>query len=147
MSMADRIAVLHHGRVQQVDPPVALYRQPVNVFVGDFIGTSNLFTGRAAGHGVEVPGLGLLPGSGDVPVGSAARLLVRPEDVRLVPDRGHLSGAVVDTAFVGGVSTTTIQVPGLSQPVLATHPGVAAVPDQAEVHLTWDPAVAVVLPD
>ena len=45
MSMADRIAVMHDGRVQQVDTPVDLYHQPANTFVADFIGSSNSFAG------------------------------------------------------------------------------------------------------
>lgn len=147
MSMADRIAVLHDGRVQQVDPPVTLYRRPANVFVGDFIGTSNLFNGTVAAGGVEVDGVGILPGAGEVPAGSAARLLVRPENMQLGTGPGYLTGTVVDTAFVGGVSTTAVRVTGLDRPVLVTHPGVETVADGAEVQVTWDPAVAVVLAD
>ena len=62
MSMADRIAVMHDGRVQQVDTPVDLYQQPANTFVADFIGSSNSFTGTRTDDGVDVPGLGVLLG-------------------------------------------------------------------------------------
>ena len=61
MSMADRIAVIDEGQVQQVAPPVELYERPANLFVSDFIGTSNRFTGIATPQGVAVAGLGLLP--------------------------------------------------------------------------------------
>ena len=147
MSMADRIAVLHQGRVQQVDPPVALYRRPANVFVGDFIGTSNLFHGTSAVGGLEVPALGRLPGAGEVPTGRPAHLLVRPEDVRLATAGGLLTGTVIDSHFFGGVSTLAVRVADHPAPVLVTRPGADGTAVGTTVQLTWDPAVAVVLAD
>lgn len=149
MSMADRIAVMSQGTVQQIDTPVDLYQRPVNMFVADFIGSSNTFTGSSVESGVEVPGLGSLPGrapAGTLTAGSAAVLVVRPEDVRLVESHHALiSGSVLDTQFYGGASTITIAVPGHQSPVVATRPGTSGVARGAPVHLTWDPDKAVVL--
>ena len=105
MSMADRIAVMHHGRIQQVAPPITLYRKPSNVFVADFIGTSNFFVGRRTKNGLAVDILGDLPGAGDVAVGQDAHLMVRPENVRIVERGGLVIGRVLDVQFYGGVST------------------------------------------
>lgn len=47
MSVADRIAVMNHGRVEQLDTPVNVYDRPATLFVSGFIGTTNLLRGRA----------------------------------------------------------------------------------------------------
>ncbi len=147
MSMADRIAVMSNGRVQQTDTPVDLYQRPGNMFVADFIGSSNAFRGSAAADGVLVPGLGLLPGT---PVGSPAsgdvHLVVRPEDTRLVGEQGALlSGVVMETQFYGGTSTIAVRVPGHDSPIVVTCQGTADVVRDTPVHLSWSPAKAVIL--
>lgn len=149
MSMADRIAVMHHGRVQQVAEPVTLYRQPGNVFVADFIGESNLFLGRRVPAGLEVPGLGVLAGQGDVPEHASAHLMVRPENVRLaVADgsgAGGLSGTVTDVQFLGGASTIAVDVAGHEAPVLVTVAGTAGVAPGDRVALGWEASDGVLL--
>ncbi|MGR3932302.1 hypothetical protein [Streptomyces sp. BRA346] len=70
MSLADRIAVLDAGRVQQVDTPVELYQHPRSRFVAGFVGANNVFSGRLMpSGGLDVPGVGVLP----APAGKAAR--------------------------------------------------------------------------
>ncbi|GAA2860037.1 hypothetical protein GCM10010517_18630 [Streptosporangium fragile] len=82
MSLADRIAVFSAGRVEQVDAPVELYERPATRFVADFVGANNLFEGLASSSGL-VGGLGVLPGTSDLPDGTPALLAVRPERVKL----------------------------------------------------------------
>jgi spermidine/putrescine transport system ATP-binding protein/putrescine transport system ATP-binding protein len=146
MSMADRIAVLAGGRVQQVATPQALYERPANLFVADFVGTSNIFAGDAAAGGVRTR-WGLLPGTAEIDPGAgAAHVMVRPEHVRLVDvDRAILGGQVIDTQFYGGTSTVAIEIEGRDEPVLHTHPGMAPVRRGDIVHLAWDQAHGVVL--
>src|SRR5690606_35016011 len=72
MSMADRIAVLDRGRLQQVDSPVGLYSRPQTRFVASFIGSANLLDGTATGNGVDVPRVGLVPARHDLPAGAPA---------------------------------------------------------------------------
>ncbi|GEP39633.1 polyamine-transporting ATPase [Nocardioides psychrotolerans] len=122
MSMADRIAVLAEGRVQQVASPLELYRHPANLFVADFIGTSNLLAGPS----------------------DRERLMVRPEDARLVtPGEGTLSGTVLDTQFQGGTSTVAVEVSTLAKPFLVCEPGATAAVRGTEVGLVWDHSVVV----
>ena len=143
MSMADRIAVMADGRVQQVATPVELYRQPANLFVADFIGTSNQLAGRVEGGDFVADGLGRFAATHGAPAG-AAHLVIRPEDVRLVPpDEGHLHGTVTETQFQGGHSTIAIAVPGQLRPFLVTVSGVATTRRGASVGLAWDTAVVV----
>ena len=124
MSMADRIAVMAEGRVQQVASPLEMYRRPANLFVADFIGTSNLLRGRVDG-GVVV---------------------VRPEDVRLTPGTGgSLDGVVADVQFKGGSSHVAVDVPGLDKPFLVAIGGATDVQRGTAVALSW--TTEVVVPD
>jgi spermidine/putrescine transport system ATP-binding protein/putrescine transport system ATP-binding protein len=147
MSMADRIAVMQLGEVEQVDAPVALYERPRSLFVARFIGNNDIFEGRATERGVDVPGCGELPAAhpGCEP-GTRAWLAVRPEHVRVVPAQSAmLRGEVIDTQFYGGVSTLAVGVPGYDQPVTVTQPGATRVERGTTVGLAWDPDRAVVL--
>lgn len=122
--MADRIAVMAEGRVQQVASPLEMYRRPANLFVADFIGTSNLLRGRVDG-GVVV---------------------VRPEDVRLTPGTGgSLDGVVADVQFKGGSSHVAVDVPGLDKPFLVAIGGATDVQRGTAVALSW--TTEVVVPD
>jgi ABC-type Fe3+/spermidine/putrescine transport system ATPase subunit len=55
MHMSDRIAVMNHGQVEQFDTAHALYRKPVSRFVAEFVGKSNIFSGRISGEGPTGP--------------------------------------------------------------------------------------------
>jgi spermidine/putrescine ABC transporter ATP-binding subunit len=169
MSMADRIAVLRDGQVEQIDAPVDLYEHPATMFVARFIGSNNLFSGTAAPGGLAVGGQGLLPAATEgssipaateanegllpaategssIPAGSPAYLAIRPEHVRISEDDGVLHGTVIDTLFYGGVSTISVAVPGLESPVLVTQQGPTRITRDAPVRLRWDPERAVLLP-
>lgn len=147
MSMADRIAVMSQGNVEQVASPVDLYQRPDNTFVADFVGSSNTFTGTRIGDEVDVTGLGRLPGR---PVGRQSGdevvLVVRPEDVHLVdPGSAFLSGTVLETQFYGGRSTVAVEVAELGAPVTFTCQGLASVQRGDVVHLAWAPEKGVLL--
>ncbi|MGH1565574.1 ABC transporter ATP-binding protein [Mumia sp. DW29H23] len=146
MSMADRLAVLAHGRVQQVATPVETYRRPANLFVADFIGDSNRFAGTVADGGLRVDAVGLLPGHPVGDVAGAAHLVVRPEETRLgAPGAGLMDGVVVETQFYGGVSTVAVDVAGHAAPVLCAVSGVADVARGSTVSLTWTADAAVMV--
>ena len=147
MSMADRIAVMSNGRVEQVDGPIDLYQRPRTTFVADFIGSSNAFEGTISAGGVQVAGVGELPGHRPWPVDTdAATLIVRPEDIRLAsPPEGLLEGTVLDIQFYGGSSTLAVSIDQHPAPVLVTTHGAAAVRRGDRVHLSWSADRAVVL--
>jgi spermidine/putrescine transport system ATP-binding protein/putrescine transport system ATP-binding protein len=121
MSMADRIAVLNKGNLEQLATPVDLYSRPSTHFVASFIGSSNLLYGTAVTGAVDVAGVALIPVDHTLPVGSAATVVLRPEDATLVAaEEGLLSGIVIDTFFLGGSSTVSVAVDGLERPVSCT---------------------------
>jgi putative spermidine/putrescine transport system ATP-binding protein len=106
LSIADRVAVMDSGRVLQIDSPMNIYLRPVERFVADFVGTSNVLAGRPidASH-VLVDGLTL---EASVPerLRSASSILVciRPEYVTLAPANGPQlggKGAIASATFAG----------------------------------------------
>ena len=90
MTMSDRIAVMRHGRIEQLGDPVTLYEHPATEFVAGFLGVSNLLDGQVAarerrrGRGcssVEAASSGCRPTG--LPAGSDVRVGVRPEKLRV----------------------------------------------------------------
>jgi len=114
LSMADRIAVMDHGRVLQTAPPEELYERPRCRMVANFIGTMNLFPGQivertAAGVRIEADGIGALQLAGAGAPGSRLDIAVRPERVQLVhepPGRGLIAvpGRIAQVAYFGDSS-------------------------------------------
>jgi iron(III) transport system ATP-binding protein len=89
--LSHRIAVMHGGRVLQLGPPMDIYKEPANLFVAGFVGTTNLFAGRIArNNGAGEPGL-VETAVGDlhcavpqqVGQGQRVSLMFRPEAVSI----------------------------------------------------------------
>jgi putative spermidine/putrescine transport system ATP-binding protein len=113
MRMSDRVAVMNAGRIVQCDAPTAIYDRPHDLFVADFIGSSNLLDAKVLGEttaGVELVVAGLsmhLPrGAGAVGAGEAV-VMVRPENLTLTitpqPDRPGWPGQVAFALHAGAV--------------------------------------------
>jgi multiple sugar transport system ATP-binding protein len=104
MTLGDRIVLMNHGVIQQVDAPLAIYRRPANRFVASFIGspTMNVLAGTVAGDEFVVEGAAArvpLPDApaGPIPQGPAV-LGVRPEDLLATGDGAPLATVVLDVA-------------------------------------------------
>jgi putative spermidine/putrescine transport system ATP-binding protein len=96
LSVADRIAVMNDGRVEQYAGPDELYRQPRTRFVAEFVGTMNFYDGAASAGTVTLGSDGVVvPCTSVSGTGPAVTVAVRPEDVRLGAD-----GAGVDVEVV-----------------------------------------------
>jgi putative spermidine/putrescine transport system ATP-binding protein len=86
LSMADRIAVMNRGRIEQVSPPTDIYDRPATLFVNQFVGTTNLIPGELVhGGGVRLADGALVPALpvAPLPPGAAVLLSVRPEHLRV----------------------------------------------------------------
>ena len=105
MTMADQIAVMNSGRIEQLGTPTKLYETPATAYVASFLGVSNLIPGTVSGADtvqlrsgpeVRVRREAIAGRSGDVAVG------IRPEKIEL--GTGHpnaLEGKIVEQAYVG----------------------------------------------
>ncbi|HYR67826.1 MAG TPA: ABC transporter ATP-binding protein [Reyranella sp.] len=92
MSVADRIAVMNKGTVEQFDTPVAIYDRPQTLFVNGFIGTTNLLPGKVTALDNHIATVALdaggslrLPAPDTIAAGAAVVLSVRPEQLVLSP--------------------------------------------------------------
>ncbi|MFE7337911.1 ABC transporter ATP-binding protein [Streptomyces griseus] len=111
LSMADRVAVLNAGRLEQCAPPAELYERPATAFVAEFVGTMNRLPGRLTGTGsVEVAGA-TLPVDGEAPAGGGpVDVLIRPEGVRAEADPEG-TATVVSASFLGSVTRVLLDLP------------------------------------
>ncbi|MCF6471325.1 ABC transporter ATP-binding protein [Nonomuraea sp. MG754425] len=122
LSIADRVAVLRDGRLEQAGAPAEVYDRPATPFVAEFVGTMNHLAGRVSGDQVTVLGQ-LLPVDGPVPPDPSVDVLVRPEAVRVVP-AGDGSAVVLAASFRGASVRLRIAVEGdEGGEVLADVPG------------------------
>ncbi|MCP5072617.1 MAG: ABC transporter ATP-binding protein [Rhodobacteraceae bacterium] len=107
LAMSDRVAVLSEGRIQQLGTPEEIYEAPVNRFVADFIGGSNLIAARVNGVdkiGIDDLGDVSLATNGMVP-GDAVTLCIRPEQLALTNSQPDSTGLgpfrVMDRTYLG----------------------------------------------
>ncbi|WP_405552419.1 ABC transporter ATP-binding protein [Streptomyces sp. NBC_01171] len=160
MTMADTVAVMNAGRVEQLGSPTELYENPRTTFVANFLGTSNLIEAevdsRSGGDIVLRAGDGklLLPEarcSAPAPTGGKLLVGIRPEKIALthaddagsVPDgRNRLTGTVADASFIGVSTQYVIDSPvagALAVYAQNVERDTRLVPG-AEVVLHWNPA-------
>ncbi|QBI19280.1 ABC transporter ATP-binding protein [Egibacter rhizosphaerae] len=100
LSLSDEVAVMHAGRVHQLDSPEGLYRYPVDRTVAEFVGDADFVPGLHVGTRVSTD-LGELPLVTPLPAdGRPVEVLVRPEDLRLEADPEG-DALVVDREFYG----------------------------------------------
>ncbi|HYG06852.1 MAG TPA: sulfate/molybdate ABC transporter ATP-binding protein [Stenotrophomonas sp.] len=98
LELADRVAILNRGRIEQLDSPAAVYDHPASPFVYGFVGEVNRLPGRAADGQVQVAGRAL-PWTGPTAGADAVALFVRPED--LVLEDGGWPATVLSTQRSG----------------------------------------------
>ena len=111
-AVADKVAVMNAGRIEQIDTPEALYRQPETVFVARFLGLSNFATPDALPDD-------LLARISDSQEAMTQTLLLHPDGLHLSND-GLLSVRVCEKVFQGGRYRLRVRI---SDDVLLTFPG------------------------
>jgi len=160
LSMADRIAVIEHGKLLQVAGPLELYEYPTSRFVADFIGKMNLFEGTNVGSengfiDILVNGLGRLHIPCQEPLGDDVGLAVRPEKMLLFaeqPADDYLSfPATVDKVAYQGSETRVFlsNDKGVTFEVSVRNASRETAAEQArgDLWVAWRPADTLVLRD
>jgi len=125
MTVANRIAVMEHGRIAQVGPPVEIYERPNSRYVADFIGEVNIIEGRvvsttleralivsdSGGHLTTTPGVNLAPGA-------VTWVALRPEKLRITADPPRQApenlfvGTVGEIGYLGNMSVYKVRLDG-----------------------------------
>ncbi len=112
MTMADQIAVMNAGRIEQLGTPTELYEHPRTAFVAGFLGKSNLLDGTVAGEGV----IRLADGT-EIRAGTDGRqgpisIGVRPEKIALGEGGANrLAGKVKESAYIGVATEVIVATP------------------------------------
>ncbi|MCB1921129.1 MAG: ABC transporter ATP-binding protein [Candidatus Competibacteraceae bacterium] len=155
MTMSSRIALMHEGRIQQVDPPRRMYEFPLTRYAADFIGLVNLFEGRVISqeddrvrvHSEQAGGDILARHSEPLLPGMEVTVAVRPEKLLAIPgnrsdndnsdEPNRIRGVIKEIAYLGDVSIHYVQ---LTSGYVAkfTQSNVQVLAEQA---LTWDQSV------
>ena len=108
-AMADRIAVLNHGRLEQFDTPEMMYHMPATPFVADFVGQADFIPGTVS-QGMVHTELGEFPDTIECKDGTALVVMIRPDDIHLVPKEGA-SSRVISRQFHGSENLYTVSLP------------------------------------
>ena len=103
LSMSDTVVVMSNGRIQQIGTPIDIYNEPTNAFVADFIGESNIVDGvMLADRKVSFSGQVFDCVDEGFGTKEPVDVVVRPEDVDIVPEeKGMLRGVVTSVTFLG----------------------------------------------
>jgi len=162
MSVSDRIAIMNHGRIDQVGGPGEVYERPAIPFVGRCLGEANLIEGTVMAQAGEVMRLRLpsgeelrAPRSNGCGTGRGM-LFIRPERVEITPGtntvgdprQNALAGRVRRCAFLGNILRYAVDVDGIA-PItvdLQNAVGTAPLPVGAPVVLCWPVAESLILP-
>jgi len=108
-AMADRIAVLNQGRLEQFDTPEMMYHMPATPFVADFVGQADFIPGTVS-QGMVHTELGEFPDTIECKDGTAVVVMIRPDDIHLVPTEGARS-RVLSRQFHGSENLYTVSLP------------------------------------
>ena len=125
MSVSDRLAVFHRGRLKQVGRPDEVYANPLSVFVADFVGKANFLPARMAhgaklllACGVERVLERTCPVADDeadlLPPGADGAVMVRPQHVELSATRGALPCRVLRAQFLGSFTRYVCSSPAVT---------------------------------
>ncbi|MDP9340563.1 MAG: ABC transporter ATP-binding protein [Actinomycetota bacterium] len=165
MTMSDRLAVMRHGRIEQIGRPEDVYELPATEFVAGFLGASNLLDGTL---GDRTDGLGTVVVEGGhvlrVParrlegIGPALKVGVRPEKIHIeavpegadeeLPGWNHVTGLLRMASFLGVSHQFTVEGPGGSVlTVYVQNAGAESLPRAGDrVRLAWRPEQTFVVP-
>jgi len=150
LALADRVAVMRAGRVEQVAAPMEIYDRPATRFVAGFVGETNFIDGRLARDGAEaalVAGFGRIAcDSADLRNGARATLSVRPERIGVAREGEGIAGVVENFVFRGETTLLRVRVaPNVVLRAAAGHGERYAVGDP--VRLSFPAEAGTLLPE
>ncbi|MYB09228.1 MAG: ABC transporter ATP-binding protein [Acidimicrobiia bacterium] len=115
LTMADRIGVMNEGDLLQVGTPAEIYEHPVNRFVANFIGQTNLLDASVVSNDTVCLANGVhIPGKSDLPVGTRVAVCLRPERAGMYPpeevpaDQQSVVGRLESVTYLGNALVYTV---------------------------------------
>ena len=154
MTMSSRIALMHDGRIEQVDAPRRMYEFPATRYAANFIGSVNLFNGHVMSHDNDMVLIHSEEAGSDLLVhhsqplnpGMEVTVAIRPEKIAVrdhhADDPNSIHGIIQEIAYLGDVSIYHVELPS-GKRVQFTQSNVLALAEQPltwgqEVALTWN---------
>jgi iron(III) transport system ATP-binding protein len=143
MTTADLIAVMNHGKIEQVGSPEDVYDRPRSEFVARFIGSSNVVTGKGIDRArIEFSGVALRCNGEQLKSGTQTAVSIRPHDIKLlseaVPGDNMIPARIVRQVFLGGSRDYMVEVKDGTQLRVVT-PANEPPPQGTEVWLHMPP--------
>jgi spermidine/putrescine transport system ATP-binding protein len=143
MTMADSIAVMHRGKIEQLGPPTELYERPRTAFVASFLGVSNLLPGTVEdGGAIRLADGSVVRAETNGRTGAVAAG-VRPEKIAIGDHAGpnRLSGTIAETAYIGVATQVVVDTPAGTIQVFAQNSdsGSRVPATGSAVTLSWSP--------
>lgn len=142
LTMSDKIVVMNQGYIQQIGSPEDIYNEPINAFVADFIGESNIIDGiMIKDELVEILGVKIPCVDTGFHLNQPVDVVIRPEDVELVdPSAGFMEGDVVSIIFKGVHYEIEVHANGYDWLVhttkmfpVGTHVGIHVIPFNIQI--------------
>ena len=158
LSMADRVAVMRAGRVDQFDTPTRVYDAPATAFVADFIGQMNRFSGRLVDRSgararVTIEGFSeplAVRDNAAISIGEQVQVMIRPERLQMCDANGSLlEGIASDVVFNGERLNVFVQTPAGVVSVARPNVGMDAAADGQvgkRLGLSWSPEDLLIFP-
>ncbi len=158
LTMSDRVAVMNHGRIEQLSRPKDLYEKPESAFVADFVGDTNLLTGKVTGiaegiasidigDGNQVQGTIVGQQGAQVELGGTATLSIRPERTRLEESgEARLALTCVDEIYTGHDMVIVGRLDAERSFRIRTKSLTTVVNSGERMQVGWNPQDALVFP-
>jgi iron(III) transport system ATP-binding protein len=143
-TLADRVGVMHRGRIEQIATPEEIYHQPATQFVAEFVGAADFLPGCVTREGIETE-LGTFANRAGLALDTHVEVMLRPEDVHFEA-REDGPGVITRRFFRGSACLYCIRLPSgrrvhSSQPSTPTFPTGARVRPEARLrHVVAFPA-------
>lgn len=131
-AMADRIAVLNNGRLEQLDTPETIYHTPSTPFVADFVGQADFIPGTIENGTVQTE-IGTFPNQAGYRSGAQVVVMIRPDDIHIVPVAKSFAH-IVARQFRGSENLYTISLPS-GRVVHSSEPSTTVYPVGTPVQL------------
>ncbi|MCP3938237.1 MAG: ABC transporter ATP-binding protein, partial [Actinomycetia bacterium] len=155
LTMSDRIAVMHEGQLLQVGPPEEIYEHPVNRFVADFIGQTNLLEGTIEDSATVCLANGVrVKAASSYPTGAKVALSLRPERAHLslggdgANDGSSIDGVIERMTYLGNARVYSVRLDWMEVEVREENrPGAALHEPGSEISIRWDPGAVWVVAD
>jgi len=147
LTMSDRMAIMHDGRLLQVGSPEEVYERPANRFVADFIGRTNLLEATVESPSVVCLSNGTrIPAESTLPAGSKIAVSLRPERARLHP-KGHapsdlpsVDGTLLEITYLGNALVYRVALDWMTIEVRSTtDTGTEPIQVGDAVTVSWAP--------